>query len=204
MLTFTLNINIKLPLFWSTLSRAGGLDLAISVGLAHGLCVLLLKGLGHCFPLNCWKYWKKIGQPRDIPTLIPQDDSYMNSYMNSWCLRIHISIYALEFMIMKSYMNLYHKFIKLKSIWLNSSSWNQSGFCLECVSVSEIIYSSKEIMNHSLQSADSAHCQAVPALRLLCTVCSSCSEATGTCTAVIVSLRLMPLISPSQLEGFYS
>ena len=128
MLTFTLNINIKLPLFWSTLSRAGGLDLAISVGLAHGLCVLLLKGLGHCFPLNCWKYWKKIGQPRDIPTLIPQDDSYMNSYMNSWCLRIHISIYALEFMIMKSYMNLYHKFIKLKSIWsllgMCFSEWN--------------------------------------------------------------------------------
>ena len=32
--------------------------------------------LGHCVSLSCRKYWKITGQPRDIPTSIPQDENF--------------------------------------------------------------------------------------------------------------------------------
>ena len=60
----TLNMNIRLPLFWSTWSQALGLDSATCAGLAHGsdysncrASELIAKVPGHCFSLNCQKYF---------------------------------------------------------------------------------------------------------------------------------------------------
>ena len=61
----TLNTNLQLPLFWSTLSRAlGHLDSATCAGLAVGVIAIVgprakvQTVLGLCFSLNCRKYLK--------------------------------------------------------------------------------------------------------------------------------------------------
>ena len=68
----TLNMNIRLLLFWSTWSRARGPDSATCVGLAHArdysICIASEQKwqnrLGHCVSLNCRKYLKHSGPRR--------------------------------------------------------------------------------------------------------------------------------------------
>ena len=63
------NLNILLPLFWSTWSRGRGPDLATCAGLANGrdysYCIAseqkCLKRLGHFISLKCQEYWKSRG-----------------------------------------------------------------------------------------------------------------------------------------------
>ena len=67
----TLNMNIRLLLFWSTWSRARGQDLATCAGLTHGgdsSCCRASeqksqKVLGPCFSMNCPKYLKTRASP---------------------------------------------------------------------------------------------------------------------------------------------
>ena len=74
-----LNMNIWLPLFWSTLSRARGPDSATCAGAEHGrdysCCVVLeqkqQKWLGHCFPWIVEDTWKTAARGEGFPTLYP-------------------------------------------------------------------------------------------------------------------------------------
>ena len=69
---FTLNMNILLPLFWSTFSPARGQDSAICVGLAHGrdysYCraseLKLQKFLATVFPWTVENAWKTMATVR--------------------------------------------------------------------------------------------------------------------------------------------
>ena len=76
----TLNMNIWLPLFWSTWSRAWGPDSATCAGLAHGLdysdCraseLKKQKSLAFVFPWIVENTWKTKATLEGFSTLIPQ------------------------------------------------------------------------------------------------------------------------------------
>ena len=82
----TLNMNIWLPLFWSTWSGAWGQDLAKCAGLAYGCDFSYCRAsepksqkvLGHCFSLNCQKCLKNSGPEWGFSTLSPQT-AYSNT-----------------------------------------------------------------------------------------------------------------------------
>ena len=87
-----LKMNIRLPLFWSTLSQARGQNSATCAGLAHGrvdsycraLELKLQKVPGHCFSsgLNCPKYLKTMAWSEGLSTLTPQTALFLISHPN--------------------------------------------------------------------------------------------------------------------------
>ena len=76
----TLNMNIWLPLFWSTWSGARGLDSATCaawrMGSDNGNCIAAeqkcLRRLGDWYSLSCPKYWKTVAHAKGFSTLSPQ------------------------------------------------------------------------------------------------------------------------------------
>ena len=94
---FTLNMNIRLPLFWSTWSRARGPDSTACAGLGHGRdysdCraseLKLQKCLAIVFPWiveNTWKQWPtlRVFQPSP-PRLIYTEGYNLNLLQIGWC-----------------------------------------------------------------------------------------------------------------------
>ena len=109
----TLNMNIRLPLFWSTWSPARGPDSATCAGLAHGrdysYCraseLKLQKFLATVYSWIVENTWKTMATEKVFQTSPTWLNSYMNSskimnsYMNSWNEKswLHTWIHDFEF-----------------------------------------------------------------------------------------------------------
>ena len=120
----THNINIWLPLFWSTWSRARGQDSATCAGLAHGRDYSYCRAseqkrqnrLGHCFSLNCRNYLKTMGYSEGFSTLTPHTAANLLSILLT-ILSIHVN----------NHINTFYQYILIIALgidwsWILSSS----------------------------------------------------------------------------------